>query len=86
MRLAKRLADLENTQLKRSYLLSSNAGPDSTHSKNMDAPSYTYSLSVLGQLALTVNLSWALSMHMKWSSAWWGWYDRLIDALTAQWF
>jgi len=32
MGFAKRLADFENTQIKRSYLLSSKAGSDSTHS------------------------------------------------------
>jgi len=46
MGFAKRPADFENTQLKRSYILSSNTGPDSTHLKNMDTQSCIYSLSL----------------------------------------
>jgi len=54
---AKQPADLENTQLKMSHLISCNAGPDSTHSNIMDAQLCTFSLSVPGQRALTVTVS-----------------------------
>jgi len=77
MGFAERPAVFKNTQLKTSYLLSSNAGPDSTHStwtcKTQMREITLRLLSILGWFILTVTWSWALSMCKKGTHVW-GWW------------